>query len=262
MGTEFDDDTALERRGDTWHARVADRWHIGAGPNGGFMASYPLRAMCELAPFPDPLTMTTHFLQRPADASATVHATVVHAGKAHAYLQATLAQEHGTVLTALAVFGTHRGGDTTLVDARPPLESPPNESPAMPGPDDMPFVKRFEYRVPAEDQAAFWSPEPAPARVRGWVRLVDRDLDAVAVPLFMDSFPPAVFAALGPGLAPTLELTVHFRNRPRTRWHLAEFRTHFVMGGYMEEDGHLWDEDGRLIAQSRQLARFTPALPG
>lgn len=265
MGTEFDDDTSLRRTDDgTWTATVADRWHVGAGANGGFMASYPLRAMLDIAPFPDPLAMTTHYVQRPTYGPATVQATVTHAGKAHAFLHASMAQDHGVVLTAMAVFGTHRGeGETTLVTGRPPSIPPPDDCPVLRSPTSgMPFVERFEYRIPADDAEAFWAPTPAPARVYGWARLVDRHLDTTAVPLFMDCFPPAVFGAVGLGLAPTLELSVHFRSRPRTSWHLAEFRTRFLVGGYMEEDGELWDEDGTLVAQSRQLARFTPAPPG
>jgi acyl-CoA thioesterase len=262
MATEFDHDTALTREGDAWHATVSNRWHIGAGPNGGYMASFPLRAMLDVAPFPDPLSMTTHFLQRPAYAEATVQATVVHATRAHAFLQASMEQEHGTVLAAIAVFGTHRDSDVELVDARPPLDTPPEDSPLLPTPEGMPFVERFVYRVPADRQQAFLSPTPTPAHICGWMRLVDRDIDTPAVPLAMDAFPPAVFAALGLGLVPTLELTVHFRRKPTTAWHLADFRTRFVMGGYLEEDGELWDEGGRLVAQSRQLARFTPAPQG
>ena len=262
MATEFDEDTALTRRGEAWHGKVSNRWHIGAGPNGGYMASYPLRAMLDITPFPDPLSMTTHFLQRPAYAEGTVRATVVHATRAHAFLQASMEQEHGTVLTALAVFGTHRPSAVELIDARPPLDARPDDCPVLPTPEGMPFVERFAYRVPADQQEAFWSPEPAPAHLFGWVRLADRDIDTMAIPLVMDSFPPAVFGALGLGLVPTLELTVHFRAKPTTAWHLADFRTRFVMGGYLEEDGELWDEDGRLVAQSRQLARFTPATQG
>ncbi|HVF76201.1 MAG TPA: thioesterase family protein [Acidimicrobiales bacterium] len=262
MAPEFDDDTALTRQGDTWHANVSNRWHIGSGPNGGYMASFPLRAMLDISPFPDPLSMTSHFLQRPAYAPATLRATVVHATRGHAFLHATMEQEHGTVVTATAVFGTHRPGGPEVVDGAPPIDTAPDDCPVLPVPEGMPFVERFTYRVPAEQQAAFLSPEPAPAHVFGWVRLADRDIDTLALPLVMDSFPPAVFAAFGPGLAPTLELTVHFRAKPTTRWHLADFRTRFLMGGYMEEDGELWDEDGRLVAQSRQLARFTAAPQG
>lgn len=264
MATQFDDDTALRRDGDAWHGQVGDRWHIGAGANGGFMASYPLRAMLDIAPHPDPLSMTTHFLQRPVPGPATVRAEVTHAGKAHAFLRAELAQEHGPVLSALAVFGTLRDDDPDLhmVEAAPPFGTAPDHTPLLPTPDDMPFVARFHYRVPADQQEAVWGAAPAPARVFGWVRLTDRDLDNLAVPLFMDSFPPAVFASHGMGLAPTLELTVHWRSRPRTAWHQAEFVTRFLTGGYMEEDGLLWGEDRRLVAQSRQLARFTPMPQG
>jgi hypothetical protein len=262
--SEFDDDTALRRDpegdGGTWRGEVAPRWHIGAGPNGGYIASFPLRAMSELSPFPDPLTMTTHYLQRPVYGPTVVRADIDQAGKAHAFLRARMDQEHGTVATALAIFGTHRPSEVEAVVARMPALPPPEETPVLTAPEgpDLEFVRRFEYRRPLEADEAFWGPTPTAPEVDGWVRLTDRALDALAVPLFMDSFPPAVFAVRGPGLCPTLELTVHWRSRPTTRWHAADFRTRFLMGGYMEEDGLLWGEDGRLVAQSRQLARYTP----
>jgi acyl-CoA thioesterase len=37
-------------------------------------------------------------------------------------------------------------------------------------------------------------------------------------------------------------------------WLRCRFTTRFVTGGYLEEDGEVWDEAGRLVAQSRQLA--------
>lgn len=264
MPSEFDDDTALVRDGDTWHGTVSPRWNIGAGANGGYLATFPLRAMVDLSPVPDPLSMTTHYLRRPTWAPLTVRAQVVHATRSHAYLQATVSQAEGPIATAMAVFGTHRDSDVEMVDAVPPDLPDPADVPTMPSPTDegTDFVQRFEYRIPPDHLEAFWGPEPAPPRSYGWVRLPDRDLDAVAVPLFMDAFPPAPFGSHGRGMAPTLELTVHWRSRPRTTWHAADFRTRFLMGGYMEEDGELWGEDGRLVAQSRQLARFTPAPAG
>ena len=107
----------------------------------------------------------------------------------------------------------------------------------------------------------FGREQPGPARVGGWIRFADgRPIDNLAVPLLMDSWPPPMFATFLGGMAPTIELTVHWRNRPspENRWHLADFRSRYLLNGYTEEDGELWDENGRLVAQSRQLARFSP----
>ena len=264
MPSEFDDDTALVRNGDTWQGTVSPRWNIGAGANGGYLATFPLRAMLDVSPAPDPLSMTTHYLRRPQWAPLAVRAQVVHATRSHAYLQATVEQAGEPIASSIAVFGTHREAPVEMVDAVPPDLPRPADTPTMPPPEEegTEFVRRFEYRIPPDHLEAFWGPAPAAPRSYGWIRLPDRDLDAVAVPLFMDAFPPALFASHGPALAPTLELTVHWRSRPSTTWHAGDFRTRFLMGGYMEEDGELWGEDGRLVAQSRQLARFTPAPPG
>lgn len=268
MTTEFDEDTALTRDGDVWRGRVSRRWHVAAGANGGYIATYPLRAMLDVAPFPDPMTMTTHFLQRPTWDELTVRVRLNHATRGHAYLEAHVEQAHGPIATAMAVFGTRRDGAVESFAAAMPTLPPPLECSLLEPPDDdggdpnisMEFVRRFEYRMPAERRDAFWAPTPSPPIIRGWSRLRDRDLDALAVPLFMDSYPPAIFAAKGVAMVPTVELTVHWRGRPTTTWHLAEFRTRHLTDGYIEEDGELWGEDGRLVAQSRQLARFT-ALP-
>jgi hypothetical protein len=97
----------------------------------------------------------------------------------------------------------------------------------------------------------------------GWTRMVDRDLDDLAVPLFMDSWPTSIWAATGrsPG-TPTIELSVHWRSKPQSDWHLAWFHTAHAADGYFVEDGALWSPNGTLVAQSRQLARFIPVASG
>ena len=71
----------------------------------------------------------------------------------------------------------------------------------------------------------------------------------------VDAFPPTVFNANLPvAWTPTIELTAHVRARPEPGWLRCVFTTRFITGGFLEEDGEIWDASGRLVAQSRQLA--------
>jgi acyl-CoA thioesterase len=258
--TEFDDDTALERRADGWYGRVTDRWSIREGhANGGYIASFLIRAFTEATTQPDPLTMTTHFLEAPTvGEGVVVRVETLREGRSHTFLSGRLEQDGRTVAAALATFGRRREGGPVVSEPAPDVARPEQlDEPAITRFPGMTFRDRFQQRFLPEHDPSGW-PREGPARSGGWQRLVDRDVDDLAVPLFMDAWIPAVFASLGWGVAPTLELTVHWRSRPQPGWHLGMFSTRFVLGGYMEEDGELWGEDGSLVALSRQLARFSP----
>jgi acyl-CoA thioesterase len=87
------------------------------------------------------------------------------------------------------------------------------------------------------------------------IRFIDgRAPDTRSLLLFTDSFPPSPLAKLGSvGWVPTLELTVHVRRRPAPGWIVAELRTDDLNEGRMVETGALWDSEGKLVAQSRQI---------
>ena len=90
----------------------------------------------------------------------------------------------------------------------------------------------------------------------GWFRLRDSEpIDTLGLLLAVDAFPPTAFNARLPvAWTPTIELTAHVRARPAPGWLRCVFTTRFVTGGFLEEDGELWDASGHLVAQSRQLA--------
>ncbi|MET0810948.1 MAG: thioesterase family protein, partial [Thermoleophilaceae bacterium] len=92
----------------------------------------------------------------------------------------------------------------------------------------------------------------------GWLRLrTRRQVDAASLVAFCDSWFPSIFAVAREPLAvPTLELTVHLRvSRPLPPdWVLGRFSTRTARDGFLEEDGEIYSRDGRLLAQSRQLA--------
>jgi len=61
-------------------------------------------------------------------------------------------------------------------------------------------------------------------------------------------------------MAPTIDLTIHIRAPLQSikwdagDWMLAQFVTNHASGGFIEEDGLVWSEEGTLLCMSRQLA--------
>ncbi|MRR34730.1 thioesterase family protein, partial [bacterium] len=93
---------------------------------------------------------------------------------------------------------------------------------------------------------------------KGWIRFrEERSYDIFSLPLIVDAFPPAVFVSQGMvAWVPTIELTVSIRNIPETTWLKCVFRTRNITCGLLEEDGEVWDGNGRLAAVSRQIAQY------
>ena len=97
------------------------------------------------------------------------------------------------------------------------------------------------------------------AEIAGWFALAaEEPIDEIGLLLVADALAPAIFnSGLPFAWVPTVELTVHIRATPAPGPLRCVFRTRFVAGGMLEEDGEIWDATGTLVAQSRQLA-LTP----
>jgi acyl-CoA thioesterase len=91
-----------------------------------------------------------------------------------------------------------------------------------------------------------------------WVRpRAGGPLDHVAVTALADTMIPAAFTRFRrPLVVPTLDLTVHYRAPLPVdeQWALCVYESRLAAGGTWDEDGEIWSRDGRLLAQSRQLA--------
>jgi acyl-CoA thioesterase len=259
MTSDFDRDTAVTEQGPgRYGALVSPRWNVGPVPNGGYVMTLALRAIAAALPGRDPLTLTAHYLRPAVPGPLEIAVELVKQGKTLATAEARLLQGGREVTRVLATLGTLDAAGQRFVDAEPPPMPAPEQALARPaGAPGVEIANRFEQRFdPATVRWATGEREKGgPAELRAWQRFVDgRAPDAMSLPLFADSMPPPVFAVLDPGWVPTIELTVHVRARPAPGWLRCRFRTRFVFGGYLEEDGEIWDEAGQLVALSRQLA--------
>jgi hypothetical protein len=142
----------------------------------------------------------------------------------------------------------------------PPVEECLPEDAGRPADPTVPEVglrRQVETRLdPATAGWAQGEPSGEPV-MRAWVRLTDGSApDPFSLVLFADVLPPTSWGLGLFGWSPTVQLQVLIRALPAPGWCLVESRAGEVAGGWLDENYRIWDATGRLVAQSRQLARL------
>jgi acyl-CoA thioesterase len=262
---DFDTDTAVVPAGaGRWRANLRRGWWIVRGPNGGYLAAIVLRAiLAEVAdPARRPRSLTLHYIAPPVAGEAEIEVAVERSGRSLTTVTARLSQQGEVKVLAMAAVASDRPSpewSTLEAPQAPVAESLPSfEDPTVP------LGARFDQRWvdgrPFSGQAR--------AHTVGWIRPHEPTaLDWCLVAALTDAWLPAVFVKHeGFAAVPTIDLTIHFRDPLPTgdtsrAWALVRFTTDVSSSGYIEEDGEVWSEDGRLLAQSRQLAVFLPFQP-
>lgn len=257
--SQFDDETRLVAAGENaWSGHIHPAWNIGVNPNGGYLLAVAVNALRQAAPaHQDPLSVTVHFLKPGlADQPCRVDTQVLRTGRTLTTGRATLVQDGGARVEVLAALGDLAADAQASIAPPMPRIPPPDACPQRSAGEQgvaLPILDRLDIRLHPDEAAAGAAGR---AQVSGWIGFRDgRPPDALASLLLVDAFPPSVFGLLGQiGWVPTIELTVHVRRRPAPGWMLGQFRTLDMIDGRMIEDGWLWDSEGHLVAQSRQLA--------
>src|SRR4051794_29297569 len=239
-------------------------WDVGGGIlNGGYLLATAARAAVLDSPHPHPVALAAGYLRTTGPGRVSLAVTRGPAGRTLAHSSVVLATADGP---SLAVQAT----TATLGDDAPQFAPPaPSLPPAGEGLGAGSFTMvggrptlggglRAGVETRLDPATSEWitgrrSDEPL---MRGWVRLADgREPDPFALVLFADVLPPTSWALGLFGWAPTVQLQVLVRALPAPGWCLVEARASEVAGGWLDEDYRIWDSTGRLVAQSRQLAR-------
>ena len=260
--TTFEKDTTVSKTGaGAYEADVSENWWVARGPHGGYLASILLRALIDTVDDDarSPRSLTVHYAAAPVAGPARIETEVVRSGSRLSTVSARLLQGDQTLAMAIAAFSMDWGGldytDQTMPETVPPEEGfPIHEVDSVPE-----FVRRFHMMGTLGDLPFSGAAE---AKLGGWIRLAEPVLaDSVVVATLMDAWAPVTFpVATEPFVAPTIDLTIHFRAplpHPGARvddFYFGRFWSHLARDGFFEEDGELWSKDGVLLAQSRQLA--------
>lgn len=268
--SEFDRGIELHSRvGGGYDGHLDASWSIGAGVNGGFllaMLGNALRHTFADEGHPDPISISAYYLSAAAAGPAGLTTEVVRRGRTMSTGSVSLTQvqdgEQRDRVRALATYGDLAAlpPDVHTVAVEPRLPDVESCIGSDLAPADFrtsaPLLDRFDLRV--DPDTVGWALGKPSGRgcIRGWLKMADgREPDPLSLLLALDALPPVTFDLGLTGWAPTLELTAHLRAVPAPGWLKVVHATRNFAGGLLEEDAEVWDSAGRLVAQSRQLAR-------
>jgi acyl-CoA thioesterase len=268
--TKFDRDTAVWREavsasGAVFGAEIAPDWRAGRGPHGGYLAAMLLRALVETVADDAraPRSLTIHYARAPEYGPVQISTTIERQGRSLSTLSARMQQGDELIAIVLGAFSLPWGGPE-ISDVRMPDVEPPDASREgiklieRGGPE---FARHIVLQ-PRMEGKLFAGAEQQMA-IRSWIGLAEpRPIDALSLAFFSDALIPAPYMRMGePVAVPTVDLTVHFRERMRPAADadprelcLAQTTTELIHDGLFVEDGLIWAADGTLLAHSRQLA--------
>jgi acyl-coenzyme A thioesterase PaaI-like protein len=262
----FDAATGVRRaEGGELVADLDPGWDVGGGIlNGGYLLAVVARAAAVDSPHPHPVAVSASYLRATPPGPATLTVTPGPAGRTLAHSSVLLSGGDGPTLSAQVTTATL--GDDRPMHSRPMPEVPSVEQcrSADAGDDlgghpvpEVGLRRRVDTRLdPATAGWAVGEPSGEPV-MRAWVRLADGSApDPFSLLLFADVLPPTSWSIGLMGWAPTVQLQVLVRALPAPGWCLVEASASEVAGGWLDEDYRIWDSTGRLVAQSRQLARL------
>ncbi len=245
-----------------WQADLPEGWDIFEVTNGGLLMAVATRAMEAETDGRQLISATGSYVNPAGKGPVDVDVVNLKSGRSLSTLRATLSREGKDLVYVTGVFAEpdRPRPERDMVKGGPPDIPPPDDclraTPSATAPLPPPFTGKVDVRIHPDDAGLFVGRPGEEAVMRGWFRLLDGEaIDAHAVMLATDALPPAIFNSQYPaGWTPTVDLTVQVRNPSPQEWLSCVFTTRFATDGMLEEDGELWDDSGRLVALSRQLA--------
>jgi acyl-CoA thioesterase len=255
----FSEEVPFHRKGS-----ITDNWSINDTPNGGYLLAVLASAMLRHSEKRSTPIITANYISRCAPGSADLHVEEFSRSKQFNRFQVKLVQDGIERIRALGTLADEKNECfLERYETGEPELSPLHECIPLPEIPTFNLLSRMDIRL--DPRCAGWMQGTFSdlSAMEGWITFREaRPHDLLSVLLMADCFPPPVFASQGMmAWVPTIELSVNVRKIPETPWVKGHFRSRFITCGLVESDGELWDEEGNLVAISRQIAQFRTPQP-
>jgi acyl-coenzyme A thioesterase PaaI-like protein len=206
------------------------------------------------------VSTAVQFLRAPRSGPARVRLEQLKVGKTAAMTRATLIQDDSPYIETLVTTASLGTGASEWSGAPATAMPPVEECVALPDPkpeSNMTLNAQMELRFDPPSIGWFTGEPTGRPESRAYFRMSEpQDPDPFIMALAVDALPPVVFSAGRRGWAPTVELTWHLRALPAPGWLTLIGQGRLIRDGWFDEDVEVWDSEGNLVAQSRQIARL------
>ncbi|MQY06744.1 thioesterase family protein [Actinomadura macrotermitis] len=260
--SRFGDATTIKQVGEgRYEAELDGAFGMAEAVNGGYLMALLGNAAVDATPHAHPVATATSFLRTAHPGRAEIVVDVRKVGRTAATARVTLRQDDRDAVEALVTTATLDAATEPSFLGEPPAPRLPALGDCVTFEDADRNPESFPGQVEMHfDPATMGWLDGEPSgrpELRGWFRLRDpHPNDAAALALAVDALPPVALNAGARGWSPTVELTWHMRAVPAPGRLALHGTGRLVAGGWFDEEVEVWDEAGRLVAQSRQIARL------
>ena len=192
-------------------------------------------------------------------AELTVKAEVLRTGKNVTQIMATVSQNGRVCTMSQICFGVNRASKLDSQAADSHNMSVPTKGKFIPKiPKIVPeFIQHFDLSL---DKGSFGFGKSEDAILHGWSKFKNapEQMTMANLILLMDAWPPTMFQMLRlPAPASTMSWDVEFIQPDlplnTDQWFASETEARHIKDGYGHEEAKFWDQQGNLLALSRQV---------
>jgi len=251
--------------GDTTALTIPADWNSWQGRHGGLVAGLATEVAAATWPGATVKAVTAHFGRQSDEEAFTFAAVTRREGRVVRLVDVSVTQAGTEVMTAIVTLAAEPPGQAEQWFAAPaPASLPPDRCPAFEF--DRRFLPVGAHLNIRPCGGSFPLTAAADPWMLAWAAVVPEVPLGPGAAVLLCDLAPGVYPLLkAPVAGPTVEMTVHLcaelDSAPGGSPALASQRNSATSRNWSVDDTSLWDRDGRLVAQARQVRRIVGGIP-